>query len=92
MPLIPEVVLDQNQQQLVCSAFNNTITPRVMSDAVCKLTELVKQLEYILPKTEPSSVSVSCNETSTSVSVSGANNFNVDDYFRVCFLNIMMVL
>ncbi|XP_060847929.1 uncharacterized protein LOC132927424 isoform X2 [Rhopalosiphum padi] len=67
MPLIPEVSIDQNQQQRGCAPINNIITTSAMSDAVSKLTELVKQQEYESPNPEPSSDAVCCSETSASV-------------------------
>lgn len=107
MPLIPEVAIDQNQQQRGCSPYNTIITTSAMSNAVSKLTELVKQQEYESPNPEKSSDVVCCSETSTSAFISDTENivnrhplhqnvhhhhFNDDDYFLVCILNNKMLV
>lgn len=74
MPLIPEVVIDQNQQQRSCTPFNNIITASTMSDTVSKLTEIVKQQESESPNPEQSSDVVCCGETSTSVFIGDTEN------------------
>jgi len=105
MPLIPEVSIDQNQQQRGCAPINNIITTSAMSDAVSKLTELVKQQEYESPNPEPSSDAVCCSETSASVFFGDTENIvnrhplhqNVNhhrfiDYFEVCILNNILIV
>jgi len=108
MPLIPEVPSDQNQQQRGCASYNTIITTSSMSDAVSKLSELVKEQEYESLNPEQSSDAVCCSETSTSEFIGDTENivnrhplhqnvhnhhFNDDDYFLVCiFNNIIMIL
>jgi len=107
MPLIPEVIIDQNQQQRGCTPFNNIITASTMSDTVSKLTELVKQQEHESPNPEQSSDVVCCGETSTSVFIGDTENIvnrhplhqnvhhhhsNDDDYSLVCILNNMLII
>ncbi|XP_025207566.1 uncharacterized protein LOC112603273 isoform X2 [Melanaphis sacchari] len=98
MPLIPELSIHQNQRQRGCAFLNNIITASAMSDAVSKLTELVKQQEYDSPNPEQSGDAVCCSETSTSVFIGDTENivnrhplhqnvhhhhFNDDEYFPV---------
>jgi len=102
MPLIPEVTIEQNQQQHGSTPYNTIITMSAMSDAVNKLTELVKQQEYESPNPVQSSDAVCCSEKSTSVFIGETENivnrhplhqnvhhhrFNDDDYFMVCIFN-----
>lgn len=106
MPLIPEVPSDQNQRQRVCVPLNTIITTSAMSDAVSKLTEIVKQQEYDSPDPEQSNDAFCCGETSTSVFIGDTENivnqnplhqnvhhhhFN-DDYYLVCINNNLIIV
>jgi len=106
MPLIPEVTIEQIQQQRGSNPYNTVITTSAMSDGVSKLTELVKQQEHELPNPVQSSDAVCCSEKSTSVFIGDTENivnrhplhqnvhhhhFNDEDYFLVCIFNYVII-